>query len=262
MQILLRKCDTKYYVWKEAEWRNGEYRVDGKIMPQVNILAIKNDNRGKYVKCAHCGAIMVDDPEVIEQHFATKEAERNCFECGSVRYYERSDQTTKRTKNADGTYHIEQSFNADVRCGYSWNSVSIDSPKVQNYCHYFRCRAMGVRPIDDVLMQYPGLFDKQITVDFLNKKGFAYERFNNRDFVYDLKLRGTLKACVNELGIVDHFYIKYRYDSYDVYYSAKYDMLVYRYGNNYTTNIPSYVSESKHNAVKAKLSALYKEASK
>lgn len=263
MKILLRRWDEKYYVWKESTWKNGKYYVDGAEVMQVNILAIEADERGKYVQCAHCGEIMVDDPAVIEKHFADQEAKRDCLHCNYMRRYNTKDSTIEYTPKEDGTYDIVQKYNSELRCNLTWTTHDINSAAAKKDCIYGYCRRRGVKAVSDIFMQYPGLFDKQITVDMLKQKGFEYEKHNRHGFIYDMKLRGTLKACVNELGIVDHFIIQYKYESFDVYYSDKYGELFYRNRNNaYTKDIPGHVSQSKHDAVKSKISALYKEASK
>ena len=262
MKVLLRKYDNKYYVWKDATWKDGGYYVGDEQITQTNILSIKEDNREKYVLCCNCGAIIKDDPVSIEKHFADEEAKKNCFECRSLRVDNFHNVNITYVKNEDGTYH--QTKNADVvlRCTQYWPSRDINNPDINSGCLYHRCRKLGTRPISDVFMKYPGLFDKQITVDLLQSKGFEYECCRNGYFEYDLKLRGTLKACVNELGIVDHFIIRYRYSSAHVYYSEKYNELFYVCSGDYCSRDDTDVSESKHNAVKAKISALYKEASK
>ena len=260
MKILLRKHGDKYYVWKDATYENGEYNVDGQQIVQVNILALKGDDRVKYVQCANCGTIMVDDPAVIEKHFADEEAKKDCGKCYNRRYSSQQNVDITMKRNEDGTYHVTNVFDAHVFCGASWPQKPIHDASINNYCNFYRCRRAGVKSVQDIFMKNPSLFSKHITVDFLKAKGFAYNGYKNDNFLYDLKLRGTLQACVNEVGIVDHFMITYKYRSYDVYYSEKYDELFYEDRGKYTNWIPTGVSQSKHDAVKAKIAALYKEA--
>lgn len=259
MKILLRKHGDKYYVWKDATYENGEYYVDGQQVVQVNILAIKGNERTKYVQCMSCGEIMVDDPAVIEKHFADKEAKKDCSKCHNRRYSGQTNANVQMKLNEDGTYHVTTVFDARVFCGNSWPNKDIHHPSITDSCIFYRCRRAGVKEVSDIFMKNPSLFDKHITVDFLRSKGFVYDRYNG-SFLYDLKLRGTLKACVNEVGIVDHFLIAYKYRSYKVYYSEKYDQLFYEDGGKYVTYVPNGVSQAKHDAVKAKITALYKEA--
>lgn len=263
MEALLRRFNDNYYVWKNVTWQNGRYYVDGTLISQTSILAIKDDNRGKYVQCMHCGAIINDDPECIERHFAEQEANKNCFECGSLRVNNKRNLLIVYEKNDDGTYHQTATSDVNLCCSQTWPSHNIDTIDVNRFCVYYRCRKSGVMPISDVFMKYPGPFEKQLTVDFLKEKGFAYEEYTNGYFEYDLKMRGTLKAYVNELGVVDHFAIKGRWDKYTIYYSDKYDEIFYVQNGNYVVfDEQDDVSSSKHNSVKAKISALYKEVNK
>jgi transcription initiation factor TFIIIB Brf1 subunit/transcription initiation factor TFIIB len=262
MKILIKKWDNKYYVWQDATWKDGAYYVDRYLVKQTEILAIKDDNRGKYVRCSHCGAVIEDDPKAIEQHFAESESKKDCMKCRYIRMENIRNKTTNYTQNEDGTYRAISSADVDLMCTNIYPSQNINTMDFTRYCLHYRCRKAGVKPISDVFMQYPGLFNKQITVDLLKSKGFEFDGFSNGYFVYDLKMRNTLKACVNELGIVDHFRIKHRGYSYNAYYSEKYDELFYASCGTYITREPDDVSDAKHNQSKNKISALYKEASK
>lgn len=263
MNVLLRMYDGKYYVWKEAVWSRGKYIVDGSVINAVNILAVKDDNRKKSVVCNNCGAIIDDNPEAIERHFAEQEAKKDCLKCESLRLRNTKRKSREFVRNEDGTYTYTDIGTTTLMCNQSYyNDISIEDNCVNRYCIHYQCRLSGVDNLFDVFIEYPGVFDKQITVDLLKKNGYEYEGCHNGFFEYDLRLRGALKACVNELGIIDHFVIKYRNYSVMAYYSNKYnEVFYYNYGNYGLLN-NEYVSQSKHDAVKAKISALYKEASK
>lgn len=269
MKILLRQLDDKhYYVWMDAIYKNGHFEIKDKewgglTIYQSEILATKDDDRSEYVICNNCGAMIKNDPESIEAHFAASEKNRNCFICPSLRRNKIKMVNEEMTDNPDGTIKVVETYNADLRCGQVyWNSLSVNSEEVKRYCLYYRCRNRGVSPIEDVFTKYPNLFDKNITVDVLNAKKFVPDEggMKNDHFEYDMKLRNTLKACVNKLGIVDHFIVKCRSYKYHAYYSAKYDKLFFSSARgNYTESLPDYMSEAKYNQVKAKISALYKE---
>lgn len=272
MRILLRKYNNSYYVWKDAIYSNGIYYLteNGKpatSMCQTNILAIDNDDRGNYVKCLHCGATIKNDPESIEAHFAEQEARRNCLTCEDLIHTgTEEDVTVKYIKNEDGTYHFVKECNTKLGCSYNsyYSYADIDSEAAQSRCKYFQCRAKGVSKIDDVFIKYPGIFNKQITVDWLAKNGFVNKRYmgsNYKEWMIDLGLRGnTLDAIVNELGIVDHFLIRHRYECHTAYYSEKYDKLFFVDGTKYTEEIPWGLSQAKYNSAKKIIEKLYKEA--
>ena len=261
MKILLRKYDEEYYTWKDAVFENGNFYVDGCRIYNTNIIQIKDDYRKDYVQCAYCGAVIKNTPEDIEAHFAAQEAERNCFRCSSLRKYSVNHVKADIVEDATGKMTIQETYEADLRCGQSWNnSPKITSDAVKKVCIYYRCRNAGTVKIEDIFTQYPDLFDKHITVDTLNEKGFTYEGYNAGFFEYDMKCRNTLKACVNELGIVDHFVIKHRGYRFNAFYSAKYDLLVFLDGERqYSTRTPYAMSDTKYTQAKTKITAMYKE---
>lgn len=272
MRILLRKCNDKFYVWKDAIYGNGNYFIkeEGKpnvIVAQTNILAVDEDDRVGYVKCANCGAIIKNDPESIEAHFAEQEAKRNCLACEDMAHTgDEKDVAVQYTKNEDGTYHFVKECNTKLGCSYNsyFNYVDINSEHVTERCKYFQCRRKGMSEIDDVFVKYPGIFNKQITIDWLVKNGFTNKGYNGdryKEWYVDLGMRGrVLFAIVNEFGIVDHFDIHHRYERWTAYYSEKYDKLFFVNGSKYTDVMPDNLSQTKYNNAKKIIAKLYKEA--
>ena len=262
MEVLLKRFGEEYYVWKEADYRQGKYffaNTNTRI-EQTNILAIRNDNREGYVKCANCGEIIHNDPQSIESHFAGQEAKRDCFNCERLRQRDKIKVNTKYEKN-DGYYTITETANARLTCGLLyWNAPDIDSEEAKKNCIFTACRRAGVSAISDVFVKYPNLFDKQATVDTLNGKNSTYEEYARGFFIYDLKCHGAVKAYVNPLGIISHFTISYRSHVMTAFYSARYDKLFFSDCREYSENAPYDISDSRYNQAKAKISALYKEA--
>lgn len=265
MKVLLRQYDGKYYVWKDAVYEGGWFVVtnnDGRKcrLNQNSIIAVKDDDRSKYAVCGNCGEMIKNDPASIEAHFAAKEAQRDCFKCGKLRKGATQIISVDATEADDGDFVVKETYKADLRCGQTyWDRPKINSEAAKAICQFYACRRAGVKQFEDVFTKYPNLFDKHITVDVLNAKKFVCDGKFNYHFEYDMKLRNTLKACVNELGIVDHFIVKCRGYRYKVYYSAKYDKLFFVDTSDYDERMPSEMSENKFNQVKAKISALYKE---
>lgn len=264
MKILLRKYGNECYVWKDAIYvrKNGEYCfcIDEDLILQTNVLAIKDDDRAGYVTCNHCGTLIKNDPASIEAHFAEQEAKRDCFHCENMSIRRLDVRDIQYVKNNDGTYTRTETANVNLYCGrYSWDRVPIDSPDAKAICKYAQCRKRGVSNIEDVFIQYPDLFDKQVAVDVLNEKNSSYDGYKNSFFIYDLKCHDAVKACVNELGIIDHFIINFRTHSAKAYYSAKYDKLFFADNDEYAEHPWFDLSENRYNQAKAKISALYKE---
>ena len=263
MEVLLRQFGEEYYVWKEATYSKGEFALaDGSSkINQINILAIRNDNRKDFVECAHCGEIIHNDPESIEAHFAAQEAKRDCFHCSELSYSNIGNINVQYIKNDDEIYTRTAMDKVKLYCGkYSWSRNPIDSPAADATCKYTQCRRKGVKEISDIFAKYPDLFDKQTTVDALNEKNSTYEGYSRGFFVYDLKCHNAVKAYVNPLGIIDHFTISFRTHTMTAFYSAKYDKIFFKDYGEYSEDVPYDISDTRYNQAKAKISALYKEA--
>jgi hypothetical protein len=272
MRILLRKHNNKFYVWHDATYVDGRYYLveDGKkasLVYQTSILAVDGDDRANYVTCIHCGATIKNDHESIEAHFAEQEAKRNCLSCEDMMHYgDEKDATVHYTKNEDGTYHFTKECNTKLGCSYAsyYTCRDINTEEAKDGCKYFLCRKRGVAQIDDAFVKYPGLFNKQITIDWLVQNGFVNKRYMGgswNEWTVDLGLRGnTLHAVVNEMGIVDRFFIHHRYERYTAYYSEKYDKLFFVYGDKYMDIMPDNLSQAKYNSAKKVIAKLYKEA--
>lgn len=268
MKVLLRNWEGKSYVWKNAKWEGDHYYLidadewfgDVQI-DQICILAVSEDNRANYVRCANCGALIENTPESIEQHFAEKEAEKDCFKCNRLRTYgNKMNASITYAPNADGTYSVSETYVSKLGCTVNYYTEDINSASAKKNCIYSRCRRAGVKPINDVFVQYPNPFNKQLTIDFLDKKKFTCDGYKNGYYEYDLKLRNTLKACVNDNGIIDHFRINMRGWNYNIYYSDTHNKLFYACYGRYDDKCSDIMSDAKVDQILAKLSKLYEEA--
>lgn len=266
MKILVRQLNqSTNYAWQDAVYKDGMFYIGSEdervIVNQTNILAIQDDNRKDSVMCQNCGAIIKNNPEAIEAHFREIEEKRNCFECGSLKRAIKKSVKAEFTETNDGAYTVTETYIARLKCGNAyWNSPDITSEEAKKICTFYRCRNYGVRPVKDIFTEYPDPFGKQITVDTLVERKFACEVHTNGFFEYDLKCRNMVKACVNELGIVDHFIVKHRNHRWLAYYSDKYNMLFFTdNGRDYCLTRPSDISQTKYNQALEKIASLYKE---
>ena len=266
MEILIRYFGDNHYVWKQAEWHDGSYYTTNENEESIRInenriLAIKDDSRIGYVTCRHCGALVENTPEAIEKHFAESEAKKNCMKCDYMQIYDSKRGADRSFEpQEDGYYKVTETFLSRLSCDAGYWGTIIGNGKENDICVYYQCRRKGVQEIQSVFLEYPNLFEKQVTVDTLNAKKYEYEGYANGFFKYDMKLRGTLKACVNELGIIDSFiYIRSCW-SYRIYYSDKYKKLFYDDCGVYKEDITYIMSAQKSRQIIAKISELYKEA--
>ena len=266
MEVLLRFYHNTRYVWLPAEHINGSYYVNSEEhgrekVHQINILSVKDDNRIGYVVCGNCGEMIENTPEAIEKHYEEREALRDCLACGSLAEYgNRRDKESTYMKNEDGTYHVTHTYNIKLQCDYGYWSYDIDSKEAINQCPYYQCRKRGVQPINDIFVSHPEPFVKQLTVDALNKKKYQFLRYSDGYFQYDMKLRGTLKAMVNDFGIVEYFMFENRGWVYRLYYSDKYNKLFYADRTTYKSNIYDIMTEAKEKQILNKIAAMYEEA--
>ena len=268
MKILLRKYGTECYVWKKAKWKNfGFYVVDDNndtnAVPLNNIVTIDKDSRKGKVVCRSCGALIKNTPEAIAKHYMDMESKKDCLKCQCLKVGTHLKEIKQSyTLQEDGTYNIASKFNANLYCGksgYYYTRYPINSLNANDTCMYFECRRKGVIEPNDIFIKYPGVFDDMITTDALTEHKWKYEGVYAEHFVFDGRSRGTLKACVNSIGIVDKFELRYRGRKYYFYYSYKYDKL---FRSDYGTMIPYEIPQSKITDAKKKIRALYEEVEK
>lgn len=259
MKVLLRRYKDDYYVWKEAKYDGNRYIVDGESFSPVKILAVKDHDCGNSVICNYCHEVIKNDPKSIEAHYAEHEAKANCLACKYMRPSRPINVDRQYEKNANGTYKVMETYDANLYCQYMYHNVKIGTDVAKEICECRRHRREGVRPYGDALIQFPDLFEKQITVDLLNKKEFQFKEYRYGFFEYDLKCRNTLFACVNENGIVDHFKLYHKYECFSIYYSATHNKLFFEQRGQYDEEQPYRVSDSKYNTIKKKIESLYKE---
>lgn len=260
MKVLLRKYGNHSYVWKNAKWQ-GEYILtdNDDAVYETQILAVTEDERIGYVQCSHCGELVKNDPESIEAHFAKIEAQKDCMNCDRLAIYGNRTGHKKTYKpNGDGTYSIEETYISRLACTNGYFREDIHSKNLS--CKFTACRRKGVREINDTFIKYPGLFDKQLTVDALLAKKYTYHEYNNGSFEYDLRMRGTVFACADDNGIVTHFRVFVRGWAYNFYYSDKYKKLFFYDYGEYNENVTELLSETKMNSIIQKISQLYEEA--
>jgi hypothetical protein len=264
MEILLRSNCDRNYTWRNATWRAGRYYIVDEFgiesnVRETDILAVRNDERIGKVMCAHCKELIDNNTESVERHFAEKEANRNCLKCEYLEIGRKKGVERTYTEAEDGKYAVTETYVTNLACGYSYSSYDINDSRVERNCMHTQCRRYGVMQINDIFIQYPEPFVRQITVDVLNAKKYQCEGWQGGFFVYDMKSRGTLKACVNELGIVDHFIVGYRGWNYHMYYSDKYNKLFIQDSGRYKDDAIYCTSEAKIKTVLNKIAELFKE---
>jgi len=269
MEILLRATPGANYEWQKATYVDNVYHIEEDELgfsydiSSAKILAIRDDERIGKVQCAYCGAFIENNPESIEQHYAEEEAKRDCLKCKHMVVAHAKTEKVRSYELVEGSsYNITEKYTANLVCGNGYWSCDINSEQAKNTCTYYQHRRYGVHEIDDIFVKYPEPFVRQITVDVLNANKYPFVKCKNGYFIYDLKLRGTLQAIVNELGIVDHFITEVRGRQYVLFYSDKYNRLFRSLRGSYEDDVSEILSETKINCIINKISKLFKEAEK
>lgn len=275
MRILLRQFDDKEYVWKEATYENGNYLVEGEgAIGYTRIVAVDGLYENK-VMCKNCGAIIDNTPEAVMAHYKEREAQVDCSKCEHLTFGRNRTVTNRTMKKVDSAddlfdflencYEVTETFTSPLYCEVlGYRTAEVNRDHIESNCTYGACRRKGVGQLPDIFHKYPGIFDAAITSDVLLKKKYTCDGYADycRAFEYDMKCRGTVKALVNKLGIVDRFAISYRGKTVYYAYSEKYDRLFWVNGAVYREDNPYWMPETKLAEVKKKIKALYEEANK
>lgn len=257
MRILLRKLNNEEYVWQDATFKDEKYYISNGavLVNETNIVSVDDVKKG-YVICNNCGEMIEDDPEKIEAHYKNREASRDCTNCEKLKF-DSDKLSLKRTleKCENGKYHVVEDFVSNLYCGMYYAKLPVS--EAGNNCVFLKCRKSGVRKPDNIFSRYPEVFDSVITSDVLVAKKFRFDNHDGRYFIYDMKSRGTIKACVNSLGIVECFRVSSNGNLVYFYYSEKYDKMFFKNGSTYYDGKPYWFKETKFDEAHAKIKALY-----
>lgn len=263
MRILLRKSDSNEYVWKEATYKKGHWYVGGIEISETNIAAVDGHNTEGKAMCSFCGEIIDNTAEAIQAHYEKNESERDCTKCEHLAYDSDKKQINRSVVALkDGTHQVKDEFIATLMCGISWQKRSLNDEYLSRYCKHFQCRRHGVGEFPDTFSKYPGVFDSAITSDVLVAKKFRFDGYDGKYFLYDMKSRGTIKACVNKSGVVECFRVTSNGTALYFYYSEKYDKMFYNNGSTYAESKPYWFRDAKYDEAHKKIKALYEGVTK
>lgn len=270
MRILLKHVGDKMYVWKNATYKNEKYYIieDSREIQvnETNIASVEGQEGIGYVVCNNCGALIKNTPEEIEKHYTERENNRDCTKCEFLAFENNVRNKDREVVAAgNGTYHITEKFTSELYCQRNYYSKrKVTHPDIARICTFYDCRRNGVRTPSSIFVKYPGAFDTVITVDALNAKKLKYDEYTGQYFLYDMKSRGTIKACVNQAGIVECFRVSSRGNLMYFYYSEKYDKMFFAdsYSSTYTEGCPTWFRADKFEEAHQRIKALYEGAEK
>lgn len=273
MRILLRRDEkNNAYVWCDATYKNERYyrTIDGTETEvyETNIVAVEGHTSANYVVCCCCGEVIPNTPEEIEKHYKKMEDEKDCTQCRYLSFDSFLNNKKRQLVDlGDGRYDVTETFTSSLYCNANYSRRRVEEVNLRNSCVFYRCRQQGVRPPRDIFAVYPDAFDKAITVDALvdaNGKPLKFDGLDDGYFLYDMKSRGTIKACVNPLGIVECFRVSSNGNQIYFYYSEKYDrvFMASRWDRNYMSSMPYWFREAKYEEALKRIRALYEGANK
>lgn len=259
MKILMREFCGEPYVWKTAKYDEQGFVVNGNHIDECNIVSIINDNRKNYVKCSCCGKIFPKNGKKFAKHQELASTIAPCLKCRKMITSERSDLKVKYVSNGDGTYTKKSETIVTLNCNYSlWNTFKCDSPQAIENCKFRGCGSAKAQEICDTFTMLPGLFDDIITVDNILDNGNVHINWSDEWMTeYQLDEEIGLCAHVNNLGIVDRFYIDYPNGCHYIWYSKKYDEFFWTDCANYTIWNPNSMRNEDKDRIKDCIRKLY-----
>jgi hypothetical protein len=255
MRVLLRHN----YQWVNAiydEKHDVIITTEKTIYKDTDIIAVKNDERSKYVKCDNCGSVIEDSSDAIETHMDRYKSLDFCLGCRHLSKHKLNIVEQHMEKRDDGFYNITPTYKYRCSCYALYNETPIDEAKSDGgQCLYRTCNSF--HKIQTFHSQYPNAFNKIATVDSLADDKWTYRDKTEDYFRYKARKRFTVIALVNKFGIIDRFIYKDGGNNYEFMYSCKYNKLFWLSDTTYIEENAN-VSESRQNEIINIVSEIYK----
>jgi hypothetical protein len=256
----MREFCGEPYVWKTAKYTERGFVVNKEGIDEYNIVSIINDNRKNYVKCSCCGKIFPKNGKKFAKHQEAASTIAPCLKCRKLKSNEITNPEVKYVANDDGTYTKKSETIVNLVCNYSlWTNFNCNSSDAIKNCKYRQCGSAKAQEICDTFTMLPGLFDDIITVDKILENGDAHINWSDEWMTeYQLDEEICLCAHVNNLGIVDRFYIDHPDGCYYFWYSKKYDEFFWTDCTNYIIWNPQSMRNEDKDRIKNCIRKLYK----
>ena len=250
MEVLLR-CNLK---WKEAAYENSKWFVDGAMLNETEIIAVRDDNRNEYVVCTNCGEVFRKGSQELHDHTHQEWKPEMCFECGYLSVRTGDTISKEYHKDENGNWVKNQSNNVSLMCANTPFYTHIESEAAIHSCKHMKCNEERLSEITDFFTENPGAFDDMITVDRLVE--MKCRREGERSF--KVRSKKTILAYIDDHNIVSHFYVTARRCQFYLVYSKKYDKLFHFSGNKYQEFTGHYaLPDDEFHYIKEKIAGLY-----
>lgn len=264
MKVLVREYKTGVcnYVWKKVSYNDpfrysDYYTEDGACYEPIQILKITHDYRTTgYVMCCNCGKVVKQTK--ITKHYEEQERKVNCMKCNKLKLEEIKG-TRVNTLKQDGNVLSRIMFEA--KCVNSpidryWSRYKkIKDVNKSETCKYFACRRSDTTELRrDFFCSYPNPFNNFLTENGIINNGWKYISSSNSGREYSNK-NGKLIARFDMNGILIHFCMMHRNNTYHFVYSDVYDKFMDSEGNEFRWG--NIAETTKNNYIK-QIRALYK----
>lgn len=259
MQALLRN-DFK---WHECTFDVATTKIklaeNNNIIAETNIVAIKDNEISKYVKCSSCGEIVLNNKKSIAKHAAKKCDSQACLTCRYLSSRTQRSSDKKYIPLDNGTYKIKQDIVVSLHCNMNYRGHEITTSEARAICKYRHCTENkdNFIHLNNFFGTNPDAFDDLVTVDALDEKIWSLESKYNDEFCFKAKKKFTLRADVNDRGIITKFRYQKRYDYWDFVYSKKYNKIFWFNGSNYSLTPPRYIESTRIDEIKKIVENIY-----
>lgn len=259
MKILVRSWNGKVYEWIDATFDEHakSFKHEGYNIKETNIVSVFEDNRNAFVKCSVCGKVFKKGDPAIEAHTTRINDNSKCFDCVHLRRTNAMEISRKYELVEGNVYKESRVCNVNLTCSASWLYTNINEEAARVGCIYNRCANANMIEFSDFFTEYPDAFERIITSERIEEVGYSEQYRCGSVHEYKLNCRNNVWAVANELGIVDHFIINYKRESYNVCYSKKYHKLFQLNRERYTEWNPDIMPQSSKTLILNKIAELY-----
>lgn len=259
MKILLREFYGSQYLWKTAKYNNGKFYVEGEDVKETNIVSIINDNRKNYIECSCCGQVFRRGDRRFQTHKENAIKPETCFDCPHVYIDDQIITKRKLEVNPNGDFIEKLERDVKLFCYKAIGYTSITSDRAICDCKKRQCADAMENEIKDFFIKNPGVFDDIITIDGLLDNGYNVTVPDRGVNQYDIIVEDeyTIGVIINNIGIIDRFYVWYDGDKYVVYYSKRYNELLTEIGRKYSIWNRNGLTTEMRNEIKGKIAKLY-----
>ena len=257
--------DTRILNHKDYQWRKAIYLFeynrfiydDMSAVQMRDLIAIENDPRGKYVKCANCGVIVENTDEAKSAHANEYKTTAKCQTCDRLVKSRIEEKTIATDTISEDEFEVTQKSTYKMYCRHNMRNNLLADAK-DSHCKYMLCNKFET--LGGIHSKYPGLFNKLATSANLTEDKWTFKENDGVKYCYKARKRFTLYAYVNKMGFIHYFKLKHDDSYFEIMYSKKYDKLFA--WNDFKDDwelLEEHIPEATYENVRAFIANIYKE---